>query len=67
MKINGFVIMIDAGSPMLASDTFAHTAHEAWSRKIGAMQAVSPDRPIIIQRWHDRGYRPVKATMEIET
>lgn len=46
--------------------TFGRTATEAWMRFIGFQHFQTDiDRPIIIQKWHDKGYRVKKATLEI--
>lgn len=44
--------------------TFGRTAPEAWIRFTGFQQA-DIDRPAMIQKWHDKGYRVKRATLEI--
>jgi hypothetical protein len=72
MKVNGFVIVSPISKwddpnkviPMLAYTTFALTASEAWSLRI-QRPLDDKDYSILVQRWHDRGYRLKEATLEI--
>lgn len=59
-KENYNSIWLDMGYP-----SFGKTPTEAWRRYIHPSQYEHIDFSIIVQRWHDRGYRVKKATLEI--
>ncbi len=73
MKIEGFVIvpppnpMFDEGQIKNGTvyTTFSPYEIEAWSRHI-QKEIGDPDFSILVQRWHDRGYRLKDATLTIE-
>lgn len=75
MTLDGFVIVQPLSPwdekhraqiiPAMAFGSFGRTEVEAWSRFLGPDKATSTDRAIMIQRWHDKGYRVHKAKMEI--
>ncbi|WP_294930559.1 hypothetical protein [uncultured Paracoccus sp.] len=47
-------------------NTFGRTEAEAWRRNAGAASRDPGEFAILVQRWHDRGYRVKRATMVIE-
>jgi hypothetical protein len=75
MTLDGFVIVQplspwdeehrDQIIPERAFASFGRTEFEAWSRFLGPDKAWSDARPVLIQRWHDKGYRVHEAKMEI--
>ena len=75
IEIEGFVILPIAvhdkhkyGNELLATyyHSFGKTEVEAWRRLIHPSQyETEGDFSIKVQRWHDSGWRPVKAKMEI--
>lgn len=73
MEVNGFVIVPPLSPwddpqkviPTMCYNSFGRTATEAWVRKIG-VSLDHADSSIIIQRWHDRGYRLKVAKLVIE-
>ena len=75
LVIEGFVIVQplspwdekhrDKIIPELSYSSFAPTELAAWCKHIGPAKAASDDRAMIIQRWHDQGYRVKQARMEI--
>lgn len=74
MKLEGYVIVPplnpwneknkDRIIPHMSYDTFSLTPAEAWSRHI-RKPIGDIDFPIMVQRWHDKGYRVKNATLEI--
>lgn len=70
MKINGFIISNKDYSNLvkleMGSHTFSTSTADAWNKHIGYDKATSLDRPIIIQRWMDRGWKPFKVTLELD-
>lgn len=74
MKIDGYVIVTPINQwdekhrekiiSHMSYRTFGLTPTEAWLRFTGHPQN-DIDRPRIIQKWHDKGYRLKKATLEI--
>ena len=75
IEIEGFVIVpplskwdehhSDEIISSMTHRSFGRTTAEAWKRLIHPTQYEHQDFSIIVQRWHDRGYRPVKAKLEI--
>ena len=57
---NRAIIWGDMGYP-----SFSDSEVGAWNRFIGPAAAASEDRSVIVQRYHDRGYRLKPAAMEI--
>lgn len=49
----------------LSHCSFGRTTTEAWKRLIHPSNYEYEDFSIIVQRWHDKGWRPVKAKLEI--
>lgn len=70
MKIGGYIIAqmdwSDSIKLEMGSSTFASSPAEAWNKRIGLDRATSIDRPVIIQRWSDRGWKPFKVTLELD-
>ena len=72
MKMDGYVVVPtvnqwnnkEAVWLGMGYSSFGKTPIEAWSNFTGYTYD-DPDRSIKIQRWHDRGYRLKKATLEI--
>lgn len=50
----------------MAYPTFSPNEAGAWNRFIGPAKAACDDREMVIQRFHDRGYRLKVAKLEIE-
>lgn len=74
MRLEGYVIVPslspwnenkkDKIIPHISYDTFSLTPAQAWS-KHSQRNIRDIDFPIMVQRWHDKGYRVKKATLEI--
>ncbi len=56
---------LPGGPQVYLHGTFGATPTEAWARHLAPGNNTGPDRGILIQRWMDRGYRLVKARLEI--
>jgi hypothetical protein len=75
IEIDGFVIVPPLSTwdekrkdeiiNSLSHCSFGITTVEAWKRLIHHSQYEYEDFSIIIQRWHNKGYRPVKAKLVI--
>ena len=75
IEIEGFVIVPplskwdekhkDKIIASLSHCSFGTTTIEAWKRLIHPSNYEYEDFSIIVQRWHDKGWRPVKAKLEI--
>jgi len=69
-EISGYIIANrhwDAVTQLeMGKGTFGKTAADAWTLHLQSHQRISQDRPIFIQRWSDRGYGPVRATLRID-
>ena len=75
MKLDGYVIVMPLSPwdekhkqkivPYMAYSSFGQTPTEAWARHMGTNRSNDPDFSIKVQRWHDKGYRLKKATLEI--
>jgi len=61
-EIAGFVILGPDNHLDIACHTFGRTMREAWLRHCGAPRPVDP---IKINRWRQRGWRPVAVTMHL--
>jgi hypothetical protein len=67
--IEGFVIVQPGENAwQLSGKSFETSARGAWMRHIQGPFTKERliDLPILIQRWHDKGYRLKKATLTIE-
>jgi hypothetical protein len=76
MKLDGYVIVMtklspwdekikDQIVPQMSYATFGLTPAQAWSNHI-RKPIGHIDFPMLVQRWHDRGYRVKQATMAID-
>lgn len=69
-KITGYIIANKNWQERIKLEmgarTFADYPASAWSNFIGVERANSIDRPTIIQRWLDKGWMPIKVTLEID-
>jgi hypothetical protein len=75
MRLEGYVIVPplnpwnennkDKIIPHMSYDTFSLTPAQAWSKHT-RKDIRDIDFPIMVQRWHDRGYRVKKAFIGID-
>jgi hypothetical protein len=64
--MDGYIILGPGHPPETGRHTFGLTAVEAWSRHIGGWeQRDIGERETLVRRWSQKGWRPVKARLEI--
>lgn len=70
VEISGYIIANAGWSEeiklKMGAATFGTTPAEAWRRHIGYDRWTSLDRPMLIQGWSDRGWRPHPVTLRLE-
>lgn len=66
--IRGFIILGPGHPPEMGAHTFGRTQGEAWIRHLGGWKGdeTEGDRADMRNRWSQKGWRPVPATMNVE-
>ena len=69
ITITGYIISYRGWNEQTQLDmgmsSFAWSAAEAWRRHIGYDKARTLDFPILVQRWSDKGFGPIRVNASI--